>query len=172
MARKLVKKNALDDFGKLFVRTLKQQLLTTQPFPKRASGKLVNSIEYRTYNRDSDWDIKFYSEDYLKFVDQGVSGTIRKYNTKFSYKNKKPPLDVILSWMRLKGIPKEAAFPIQNKIFRFGLKPTNVINKTIREIEYRSKWINKFEDSITSEILSMIKEDATNFEKNFNPKNT
>jgi hypothetical protein len=42
------------------------------------------------------------------------------------------------------------------------LKPTNVINKTIREIEYRSKWINKFEESITTEIILNVKE-AFNF---------
>ena len=97
-------------------------------------------------------------EDYLKFVDKGVSGTQRKYNTPFSYRTKKPPISVIKLWTRVKGIPEEAAYPIQNKIFRFGLKPTNVINKSIREIEYRSRWINKFEESITTEILNMVKE--------------
>lgn len=99
-----------------------------------------------------------YSEDYLKFVDKGVSGTQRKYNTPFSYRSKKPPISVIKQWTRIKGIPEEAAFPIQNKIFRFGLKPTNVVNKSIREIEYRSKWINKFEESITTNILEIVKE--------------
>lgn len=148
----------MEEFGKLWVKTLREQLIITQPFPKRATGKLYNSINYRVTQKQDDWTLTLFSEDYLKFVDKGVSGTRRKYNTPFSYSTKKPPISVIQQWTRVKGIPEEAAFPIQNKIFRFGLKPTNVINKSIREIEYRSKWINKFEESITEEILNIVKE--------------
>jgi len=158
VAKKLVKKQAMDEFGKLYVKTLKQQLNSTQPFPKRATGKLINSINYRVTEKGDDWTLTLLSEDYLKFVDKGVSGTQRKYNTPYSYRQKKPPISVIKQWTRVKGIPEEAAYPIQNKIFRFGLKPTNVINKSIREIEYRSRWINRFEESITTEILNMVKE--------------
>jgi hypothetical protein len=158
VAKKLIKKQAMDEFGKLWVRTLKEQLATTKPYPKRASGQLINSVNYRVTEKGNDWTLTLLSEDYLKFVDKGVSGTQRKYNTPYSYKAKKPPISVIQQWTRLKGIPDQAAFPIQNKIFRFGLKPTNVINKSIREIEYRSKWINKFEDSIGTEILNWVKE--------------
>lgn len=165
MARKLIKKQAMDEFGKLWVKTLREQLITTQPFPKRASGQLYNSINYRVTQKQDDWTLTLLSEDYLKFVDKGVSGTQRRYNTPYSYKTKKPPISAIKQWTRVKGIPEEAAYPIQNKIFRFGLKPTNVINKSIREIEYRSKWINKFEESITNEILNWVKE-------SFNYKNT
>lgn len=148
----------MDEFGKLWVKTLREQLNTTKPFPKRATGNLINSINYRVNEKGENWTLTLYSEDYLKFVDKGVSGTQRKYNTPYSYKTKKPPISVIKQWVRTKGIPDEAAFPIQNKIFRFGLKPTNVINKSIREIEYRSRWINKFEESLTTEILNMVKE--------------
>ena len=158
MAKKLVKKQAMEEFGKLWVKTLREQLIITQPFPKRATGKLYNSINYRVTQKQDDWTLTLFSEDYLKFIDKGVSGIRRKYNTPFSYSTKKPPISVIQQWTRVKGIPEEAAFPIQNKIFRFGLKPTNVINKSIREIEYRSKWINKFEESITEEILNIVKE--------------
>lgn len=165
MARKLVKKQAMEEFGKLWVKTLREQLITTQPFPKRATGQLYNSINYRVTQKQDDWTLTLFSEDYLKFVDKGVSGTQRRYNTPYSYKTKKPPISVIKQWTRVKGLPEQAAYPIQNKIFRFGLKPTNVINKSIREIEYRSKWINKFEGAITTEILSWVKE-------SFNYKNT
>ena len=158
MAKKLIKKQALDEFGKVWVQTLKQQLSSTKPFAKQATGSLINSVNYRLTQNGDDWSITLLSEDYLKFVDKGVSGTIRKYNTPYSYKQKKPPLRVILSWMSIKGIPKEAAYPIQNKIFRFGLKPTNVINKTIRQIEYRSKWIKKFEEDLANSILDNVKE--------------
>jgi hypothetical protein len=159
MAKQLIKKEALDEFGKIWVKTLKEQLLNNRPYPKKATGALINSVSYRLKQNDqADWEITLLSEDYLKFVDKGVSGTIRKYNTPYSYKTKKPPINKIQQWAQIKGIPKEAAYPIQNKIFRFGLKPTNVINKTIREIEYKSKWIQKFEGDIANTIIENIKE--------------
>lgn len=148
----------MEEFGKLWVKTLREQLLTNQPFPKRASGQLERSINYRVSQKQDDWVLTLFAEDYLKFVDKGVSGTQRRYNTPYAYTTRKPPISVIKQWVRLKGMPDEAAFPIQNKIFRFGLKPTNVINKSIREIEYRSKWVNKFEESLTTEILNIVKE--------------
>lgn len=148
----------MEEFGKLWVKTLREQLLINQPFPKRASGRLYNSINYRVNEKGDDWNLTLLMEDYMTFVDKGVSGTQRKYNTPYSYKAKKPPISAIKQWTRLKGIPEEAAFPIQNKIFRFGLKPTNVINKSIREIEYRSRWINRFEESLTTEILNIVKQ--------------
>lgn len=159
MAKQLITKQALDEFGKIWVKTLKEQLINNRPYAKNATGALVNSVSYRLkQNEQSNWEITLLSEDYLKFVDKGVSGTIRKYNTPFSYKTKKPPISKIKNWVQVKGIPKEAAFPIQNKIFRFGLKPTNVINKTIREIEYKSKWIQKFEGDIANTIIENVKE--------------
>jgi hypothetical protein len=157
MAKKLVKRQALDEYANLFVKTLKEQLINNKPFSKKASGRLVESINIKIDDTQDGETITIFAEDYLKFVDQGVSGTIRKYNTPYSYRNKKPPISVILQWTRLKGIPQEAAYPIQNKIFRFGIKPTNVIDKTFREIQYRSKWINKFEEEITSDIIDMFK---------------
>ena len=157
MSKKLIKRRALDEFALLFVKTLKEQLINNKHFSKRASGRLVESINIKIDETQGGETITILAEDYLKFVDQGVSGTIRKYNTPYSYKSKKPPINVILQWTRLKGIPQEAAYPIQNKIFRFGLKPTNVIDKTFREIQYRSKWINRFEEEITSEIIDTFK---------------
>lgn len=162
MAKKLIKRQALDEFANLFVKTLKEQLINNKPFSKRATGNLIEKINIKIDETEGGETITLLTEDYLKFVDQGVSGTIRKYNTPYSYRNKKPLLEPILQWMRLKGIPQEAAYPIQNKIFRFGIKPTNVIDKTFREIQYRSKWINKFEDEITSDIIDMFKKTLGN----------
>lgn len=157
MAQKLIRKQALDEFGKLWVKTLRDELLNNKPFPKRASGKLVDSINYKLINTPEGTNLQLLAEDYLTFVDKGVSGTEKKYNTPYSYRTKYPPIQEIKRWVRLKGIPQEAAYPIQNKIFRFGMKPTNVINKTIRFIEYKSKFKSKFEDEIANNILEEIK---------------
>jgi hypothetical protein len=101
VARKLVKKQAMDEFGKLWVKTLREQLITTQPFPKKATGKLYNSINYRVTEKDNNWTLTLLSEDYLKFVDKGVSGTQRRYNTPYSYKTKKPPIKAMIIYFTI-----------------------------------------------------------------------
>jgi len=131
MAKRLIRKQALNEFGKVWVETLRNELLNNKPFPKRASGRLINS--------------------------KGVSGTEKKHATPYSYRTKYPPIQAIKQWTRLKGMPEEAAYGIQRNIFRFGMKPTNVINKTIRYIEYRSKWKTKFEGEIADDIIAEIK---------------
>ena len=158
MAKKLIRKQALDEFGKLYVKTLRDELLNTKPFPKRASGELIRSINYKLINTPEGTDIQLLAEDYLTFVDKGVSGTEKKYNTPYSYRTKYPKISEIQKWVRLKGIPQEHVYPLAHKIFRFGNKPNNLINKTIRFIEYRSKWKTKFEGEIADDIISMIKE--------------
>ena len=157
MAKRLIRKQALNEFGKVWVETLRNELLNNKPFPKRASGQLINSINYKVIQTPQGDELKLFSENYLTFVDKGVSGTEKKYATPYSYRTKYPKIDEIQKWTRLKGIPQEAVYPIANKIFRFGMKPTNVINKTIRHIEYKSKWKTKFEGEIADEIIAEIK---------------
>ena len=57
-------------------------------------------------------------EDYLKYVDEG-----RK-------PGKYPNIGELKKWARIKGIPDKAVFPIANSIFRFGIKPTHILQKT------------------------------------------
>ena len=157
MARKLIKREALNEFANLYTKILKEQLEQNKPFAKRASGQLIQSIKTTIEEVDGNDTIVVNAEPYLKFVDKGVSGTIRKYNTPYSYRQFPPRIDAISNWVRLKGLPQEAVFPIRNKIFRYGIKPTNVINKTIREIEYKSKFMSKFEGGIAEEVIEMAK---------------
>lgn len=44
MAKRLIRKQALNEFGKVWVETLRNELLNNKPFPKRASGSLNNFI--------------------------------------------------------------------------------------------------------------------------------
>jgi len=157
MAKRLIRKQALDEFGKVWVETLRNELLNNKPFPKRASGRLINSINYKVIQTPNGDELRLFAENYLTFVDKGVSGTEKKHATPYSYRTKYPPIQAIKQWTRLKGMPEEAAYGIQRNIFRFGMKPTNVINKTIRYIEYRSKWKTKFEGEIADDIIAEIK---------------
>jgi hypothetical protein len=159
MYKKLVTKKALKEFGELWVSTLRDELRNISPFGKYATGKLDKSINYKILERSMNvFDIQLNSEFYLNFIDKGVSGTEKRFRTPYSYKDKPPPIKPLLKWASVKGLPKEVAYASRITIFRFGLKPTNVINRTIRHIEYRSRWVNRFEDEMVKTILDDIKE--------------
>lgn len=87
---------------------------------KIASGRLIKSIKHE-YQLDID-DIKLLikSEDYLTYVDSG-----RK-------PGKFVPVNALREWLKFKGIDEKALYPINYKIFKFGIKPLNFM-KSIEE---------------------------------------
>lgn len=156
MAKRLIKIEALRAFASLMTKVLKETLTSEK---KSATGNLIKSINFKVEKQDTNDVITIESESYLKFVDKGVSGTERKYNSPYSYRSKKPPIQAISNWMNIKGIPKQYAYQIQNKIFRFGIRPTNVLKKTIDELEFQRKLkLDVFEDDIAQDFVELAKQ--------------
>lgn len=126
-------KEELDKFRKRII-TEARKNLTRQK--KKASGNLYKNLSsdlevYRTGNFMLEFDLSTYGE----FVDKGVSGTKKKYNTPFSYKTKQPPSSVIEKWIKQRGLKgrgkngrfikhKSLAFLIARSIKQKGLKPS------------------------------------------------
>jgi len=106
-------------FGKSYV---EQLILHIKKAGKNSSSRLVNSVDYRIQVTAEEIRILVESEDYLKYVDEG-----RKPG---SY----PPINAISRWANLKGIPQTAVFPIARSIYKYGIKPTNIIDNTTTEI--------------------------------------
>ncbi len=125
------------DYVKILVAFLKKE-------GKKASGALINSIDSRVKMQGDIALIEILSNDYLKYVDEG-----RK-------KGKYPPIQAISRWCDLKGIPTSAAFPIARSIFKFGIEPTNVIQKTKREIETSPTLNKKYNDLFTKHVEELI----------------
>ena len=141
------------DYVKIMVALLKNNTVPSRaglrPYPKVASGSLVNSINYRLRESINGFQIQLLANDYLKYVDQG-----RRPGTY-------PPIQAIQKWASIKGIPKEAAWAIRQNIYKFGIKPTNVIRKTLRVIETSRDANRKYEQRMVDNIVKQL-------EKNFN----
>lgn len=120
-----------DDYIKILTALLRKK-------DKKASGALINSLSSKIQQTAKDIVIVIESNDYLKYVDEG-----RK-------PGKYPPLNAISKWMALKNIPKEALFPIAKSIYKFGIKPTNVIQQTTKEFETSPTLTKKYEENIAS----------------------
>ena len=144
---KLFEKKMLDEFGKDYVKVLTRLL---KKEGKNASGALINSIAYKL--RETAEGIQYILEanDYLEWVDAG--------RRPGSY----PPIRAISDWVRVKGISKDAIFPIARSIYQFGIKPTNVLDKTIREIQSSPTLQRKYEEELANNLEKIV---ASEFEK-------
>lgn len=143
-------------FGKSYIKILTEQLIKHK---KKASSKLINSLRYEVRKDAEKILFIIKSEEYLNYVDKGVNGTQRSRGSQFSYRTKKPPITEIAKWAQLKGLPKGAEFGIRENIFKFGIKPTNVIKET-NDRMYKDfdniiakTFANNLEKSIMSEFI-------------------
>lgn len=133
-------KKALDTFGKRVQKQARQNLTKQN---KNASGDLYKDVNYNLTVSPNSFRLRFEDlskNEYWAFVDQGVSGTERKFNTPFSYKAKKPPAKVFEAWAKQKGIKPRSksgrfitsssfGFAISNHIYKNGIKPTKFFSK-------------------------------------------
>ena len=119
---------------------------------KIASKALFNSLQYSVKVSKNSFQTSFSMEDYGQFIDAGVKGVggtkadgskwkLKKVtNSKFKYKNKRPPTSALNGWTIRKGIAprdkggrfttrKGLLFAISNSIFHTGLETTNFFTK-------------------------------------------
>lgn len=111
---------------------------------KSASGKGVRSIdgELNTYPRS--FDLDFYMEDYMEYQDKGVSGVKKKFDTPYSYKDKRPPASAFDKWTIRRGLAprddkgrfmsrRSLNFAIANSVFNYGIKPSLFFTKAFEK---------------------------------------
>lgn len=110
-----------------------------------STGELLNSISSTgstIYPNSIEFGITM--KDYGAYIDQGVSGTERKYDTDFSYTNKMPPPSAFDGWIVRKGIAprssggqfqsrKSLQFAIAKSIFKKGIYPTHFFSDAVIE---------------------------------------
>jgi hypothetical protein len=144
MADKFIDKKLANEFGKDYVKVMVGLLKGNKPFPKVASGSLINSINYRLQDTANGINLILLANDYLQYVDRG-----RRPGTY-------PPIQAIQRWVTIKGLPKEAAWAIRQNIFKFGIKPTNVIRKTQNIMDITRNANRKYEQRMVDNIVKVI----------------
>lgn len=132
-------KEALEDFKKYVIQQSRTNLTKGK---KNVDKKLYNSLQGFVEKSPAGFRLYFEMEDYGMFQDKGVSGKKRKYDTPFSYKNKKPPIGPLAQWAKKKNIRlrdeqgrfkkgnyNTIGFLISRSIFEKGLKPSLFFTK-------------------------------------------
>lgn len=130
-------------YGKDFVKILTNELLINK---KVASGKLIKSLKSDIKPIGDNVNIVITSQKYLDYIDKGRA------------KGKFPPIEPLVQWCSIKGLPKTAAYAIAQNIFKFGIKPTNIISKSIKKFtDTEPRKIEKdISPLIEKEVVKMI----------------
>ena len=107
---------------------------------KNSSKNLYDSLKGQVTYKKGDYTVEIEMEYYGNFIDKGVSGKEKKYNTPYSYKSKMPPPSALDQWIVRKGIaPRDAKgrfitrkslqFLIARGIYKNGIAPSLFLTK-------------------------------------------
>jgi hypothetical protein len=107
---------------------------------KNSSKNLYDSLKGQVTYKKGDYTVEIEMDTYGLFVDKGVSGKEKKYNTPYSYKSKMPPPSALDQWIVRKGIaPRDAKgrfitrkslqFLIARGIYKNGIAPSLFLTK-------------------------------------------
>ena len=129
----------LKKFGKSVVKDAKRNASKFSD-----TGDLKHSIEFELETHKNSFSLSFYMVDYGIYKDEGVDGTKKKWNSRFSYKRKGPPTRALNDWIRRKAIRgrgkdgrfitnESLAWLISRKIKRDGLKPTKFFSNAFEK---------------------------------------
>ena len=131
--------NALNRFAKHVIQQSRTNLTKGR---KNYKKSLYNSLRSELTTSPNSFSLFFIMNEYGVFQDKGVSGTEKKYNTKFSYKNKMPPIKPLADWAKFrrirlrnekgqfaKGNYKTIGYFIARSIQKKGIKPSLFFTK-------------------------------------------
>jgi hypothetical protein len=145
-------RGAMEKYGEALVIEIVQQL---KDAGKEATGNLAKSVDYELIEALDKISVGIVALPYFDFVDGG-----RRKGAK------PPPTGPIIEWMKVKGIKgrnlktgkfitqKSAAFAIARGIGKNGIKPTNVIKKSLRKL--KSLQAKLLTDAAVEDMTKMI----------------
>lgn len=140
---------ALADYANDFVWKYKENLSESG---RKASGRLITSINSRVMVNGSEFDVTLSLEDYYIFVEKGTRPHM-------------PPVSKILEWLRIKPVlpypmqngklptQRQLAWMIARKIEREGTEGSNDLERTFDETEY---WEQRIADALDEDVMNMI----------------
>lgn len=135
-------KNTKEELNRFAKYVIQQARTNLTKKGMNVSNDLYKSLDYDVYDNGAQINLEFYMLPYGDFIDKGVSGTKRKYNTIFSYSNKQPPTEALANWAKArnirlrdekgrykKGNYKSIGFVLARSIKEKGIKPSLFFTK-------------------------------------------
>tara|TARA_X000001382_G_scaffold101311_1_gene76003 strand:+ start:500 stop:1018 length:519 start_codon:yes stop_codon:yes gene_type:complete len=130
-------KEFLEEFKNKVIRESKSNLSKKR---KRVTKKLYESIDGEVKVSQNSFQMSFFMEEYGLYQDKGVSGTEKKYNTPYSYRDKIPPAKPFIEWARFRklqprlksgkfGSYKTMGYILARSVYKKGIKPSLFFTK-------------------------------------------
>lgn len=130
-----------------------------------ASGRLLNSVNYKTVFNGNEYEVYLTLEDYWKFVEAGVNGTENSVGSPYSFKGEFVNTDAILKWIRVKPVlpkpfngklptPESLAWAISRKMAKEGMEGSHDLENTLKEIN--EKYEKLIMDAIDADLAFAI----------------
>lgn len=134
---------------------------------KNASGALSESIQGTDYfEKGKLIEAGIEMEDYGEFVDKGVSGIKKKYNTPYSYKDKMPPANKLDKWVVRRGIaPRDKKGRFIPRKSLLWLISRGIYNNGIKPSLFMTKPFEKYMEKLPVELATAFTEDSKAFLK-------
>ena len=150
-------RKALDKYAKYVIQQSRSNLTRKG---QKASGKLYQSLGYKIQGSK----VKFESEEYGVYQDQGVKGAKSTYSesskSPFRYTSKMPPSSVFDKWTIKKGIaPRDAEGRFINRKSLNYLIARSIYKKGIRATMFFTKPFERGLDLYGDEIVAGYIED-------------
>ena len=145
----------IEDVLNKYAKYVVQQAKTNLSKDGKGSGALYESVKYTLEDESDLFLLNFLMQDYGIYVDEGVKGAnpslikggVQKApRSKFSYKRKMPPMQILADWAKsknirfrnakgqyAKGSNKSMGFALQKSIFAQGLKPNYFFSKPFKK---------------------------------------
>ncbi len=148
-------KIALKVFGNEYIEELGRELKAAG---KDATGDLLRSLDSKVIKTGfgTSYTLKILAEDYLKFVDEGRRAGATP-----------PPVKAIREWVKVKGLKEGLEYPIAKKIGEEGIKPTDVIKKSLDKVQSNISY-RRLEDGIGDWVDDLLDEKLKGLSKNKN----
>ena len=151
-------RDILNSFAKYVIQQSRSNLTKDK---KNVSKALYNSLYYNVFKSNNEIQLLFEMLEYGQYQDQGVSGTKKKYNTPFSYTNKRPPAKAFDKWTVRKGIaPRQNGGRFANrKGLNFAIAKT-IFEQGIRPSLFFTKPFEKRFETLPNELIAAFVNDA------------
>jgi hypothetical protein len=134
---------AVRKFGIEILIQLTEELLAHD---KKASAKLINSLSYDLQVAMPIIFLNITGQDYFGIIEEGARPHVS-------------PLSKIRTWCKFKNIDLKYAYPIQQKIGKFGIAPTPILRNILagKNLEFENLMTDKYRLWIEGKINDIIK---------------
>jgi hypothetical protein len=166
----------LNKFGRLAVEKAQLELGVDRKIDGKrvrrvSSGNLQNSLAYRPFVTRDGFRVDFFAKGdaskYADFIEQGVSGTRKKYDTPYSFRGKFVNIGAVERWIRTKPLrlrDKEGRFiEMSDKNIKSAsfVMARSIAQKGIAGIRYFIKGVENALGRMEDEIAEAVADDLT-----------